>query len=198
MPDAPVHIVREEILSDFYYPLKNITFEQHGADGDPQIRSHEVYDNASGAAVLLYNRARRSVVLTRQLRIGARLNGHHGVLLEASAGVLDGADPAVCASATVRAQTGYAIELVQPVLTLFMSPGTTTERLHLFVAEYAPGQRQVGADDASGNDADSEVVELDFDDALAMVERGEIVDAKTVLLLLHLERKILGRHGEAS
>jgi nudix-type nucleoside diphosphatase (YffH/AdpP family) len=201
MPDTPVHIVREEILSDFYYPLKNITFAQAREDGATRVQSREVYDSASGAAVLLYNRARRAVVLTRQFRSGARLNGHHGFLLEAVAGVLDGADPAARARAEAREETGYAVDHVQPVLQLFMSPGVSTECLHLFVAEYAPDQRRVGDGDGGGKPEegeDIEVVELDFDDALAMVGRGEIVDAKTVLLLWHLERTLLGRHGEAS
>lgn len=198
MPDDPVRIVREEILSDYYYPLKNITFEQRRRDGTPQVESREVYDSASGAAVLLYNRPRRSVVLTRQFRIGARLNGHGGFLLEAAAGVLDGADPAERAIAEAREETGYALDHVQPALQLFVSPGATTERLHLFVAEYDPGQRRDAGGGKPEEGEDIDVVELDFDDALAMVERGDIVDAKTVLLLLYLERTILGRHGEAS
>lgn len=198
MPDDPVRIVREEILSDYHYPLKNITFEQRRRDGTPQVESREVYDSASGAAVLLYNRPRRSVVLTRQFRIGARLSGHDGFLLEAVAGVLDGADPAARAIAEAREGTGYAVDHVQPALQLFISPGATTERLHLFVAEYDPGQPRDAGGGKPEEGEDIDVVELDFDDALAMVERGEIVDAKTVLLLLHLERTILGRHGEAS
>jgi nudix-type nucleoside diphosphatase (YffH/AdpP family) len=198
MSDDTVRIVRVETLSDHYLPLKNVTYAQRRHDGTVQVQSHEIYDSASGAAVLLYNRAHRSVVLTRQFRIGARLAGHDGFLLEAAAGMLDGADPATRALAEAREETGYAIDHVQPALDLYVSPGSTTERLHLFVAEYERAQR---CDRGGGNPEegeDIEVVELDFDDALAMVETGDIVDAKTVLLLLYLERKILGRHGEAS
>jgi nudix-type nucleoside diphosphatase (YffH/AdpP family) len=198
MPSDTVRIVREEILSDHYLPLKNVTYARRRQDGELQVQSREVYDNADGAAVLLYNRAHRSVVLTRQFRIGARLAGHDGFLLEAAAGMLDGADPATRALAEAREETGYAIDRVQPALQLYVSPGSTTERIHLFVAEY---ERERRCDEGGGNPEegeDIEVVELDFDDALAMVETGDIVDAKTVLLLQHLERKILGRHGEAS
>ena len=193
-----VRIVREEILSDHYLPLKNVTYAQRRQDGELQVQSREVYDCADGAAVLLYNRAHRSVVLTRQFRLGARLAGHDGYLLEAAAGMLDGADPAERAMAEAREETGYAIDHVQPALQLYVSPGATTERIHLFVAEYDRARRR---DDGGGNPGegeDIEVVELDFDDALAMIETGDIVDAKTVLLLMHLERKVLGRHGEAS
>jgi nudix-type nucleoside diphosphatase (YffH/AdpP family) len=193
-----VRIVREEILSDHYLPLKNVTYAQRRQDGEPQVRSREIYDCADGAAVLLYNRAHRSVVLTRQFRLGARLAGHDGYLLEAAAGMLDGADPAERAIAEAREETGYDIDRVQPALQLYVSPGSTTERIHLFVAEYDRARR---CDAGGGNPEegeDIEVVELDFDDALAMVETGDIVDAKTVLLLMYLERKVLGRHGEAS
>jgi nudix-type nucleoside diphosphatase (YffH/AdpP family) len=198
MSDDTVRIVREEILSDHYLPLKNVTYAQRRHDGDLQVQSREVYDNADGAAVLLYDRIHRSVVLTRQFRIGARLAGHDGFLLEAAAGMLDGADPATRALAEAREETGYDIDRVQPALQLYASPASTTERIHLFVAEYDRGRRR---DDGGGNaeeGEDIEVVELDFDDALAMVDTGAIVDAKTVLLLMYLERKVLGRHGEAS
>jgi nudix-type nucleoside diphosphatase (YffH/AdpP family) len=193
-----VRIVREEILSDHYLPLKNVTYAQRRQDGELQVQSREVYDCADGAAVLLYNRPHRSVVLTRQFRLGARLAGHDGYLLEAAAGMLDGADPAARAIAEAREETGYDIDHVQPALQLYVSPGSTTERIHLFVAEYDRARR---CDAGGGNPEegeDIEVVELDFDDALAMVETGDIVDAKTVLLLMYLERKVLGRHGEAS
>jgi nudix-type nucleoside diphosphatase (YffH/AdpP family) len=193
-----VRIVREEILSDHYLPLKNVTYAQRRQDGELQVQSREVYDCADGAAVLLYNRAHRSVVLTRQFRLGARLAGHDGYLLEAAAGMLDGADPAERAMVEAREETGYAIEHVQPALQLYVSPGSTTERIHLFVAEYDRARRcDVGGGNPEEGE-DIEVVELDFDDALAMVETGDIVDAKTVLLLMYLERKVLGRHGEAS
>lgn len=198
MSSDTVRIVREEILSDHYLPLKNVTYAQRRHDGNLQVQSREVYDNADGAAVLLYNRTHRSVVLTRQFRIGARLAGHDGFLLEAAAGMLDGADPAERALAEAREETGYDIDRVHPALQLYASPASTTERIHLFVAEYDRGRRR---DDGGGNaeeGEDIEVVELDFDDALAMVDTGAIVDAKTVLLLMYLERKVLGRHGEAS
>jgi nudix-type nucleoside diphosphatase (YffH/AdpP family) len=117
--------------------------------------------------------------------------------LEATAGVLDGAAPEERAKAEAREETGYDIDRLEPVMTLYPSPGSLTERIHLFTAEYDPARRcgKGGGKPAEGEDI--EVVELEFDDALAMIDTGEIVDTKTVLLLLHLERKVLGRH-EAS
>jgi nudix-type nucleoside diphosphatase (YffH/AdpP family) len=200
MAEDKIRIVGEKILSDDYYPLKKVTYEQRrddDGDGGWQEQQREVYDSASGAAVLLYNRERRTVVLTRQFRIGARLNGHDGFLLEAAAGVLDDAPPAERAKAEAREETGYELERLDPVMELFVSPGSITERIHLFVAEYDPARRCGRGGGLPEEGEDIQVVELDFDDALAMIETGGIIDAKTVLLLLHLERKVLGRH-EAS
>jgi nudix-type nucleoside diphosphatase (YffH/AdpP family) len=197
MADDRIRIVGEKILSDDYYPLKKLKYELRRLDGSRQEQEREVYDAASGAAVLLYNRERRTVVLTRQFRLGAFLNGGDGFLLEAAAGVLDGAAPADRVIAEAREETGYEIERVEPVMQLFPSPGSLTERIHLFAAEYDPARRCGPGGGKAEEGEDIEVVEMDFDDALALVETGGIVDAKTVLLLLHLERKVLGRH-EAS
>jgi len=198
MADGDIRITGNDILSDGYYPLRKVGYVQRRSDGAVQEQQREVYDSASGAAVLPYNRERRSVVLTRQFRIGAKLNGHDGFLLEAPAGVLDDADPAERARAEALEETGYALRRMEQVLQLFPSPGTTTERIHLFVAEYDPALRPGPGGGKVEEGEDIEVVDMDFDDALARIETGEIVDAKTVLLLLHLERKVLGRHGEAS
>jgi nudix-type nucleoside diphosphatase (YffH/AdpP family) len=197
MADHRIRIVGETMLSDDYYPLKKVKYAQLRSDGGWQEQEREVYDAASGAAVLLYNRERRSVVLTRQFRLGACLNGSDGFLLEATAGVLDGAAPAERVKAEAREETGYEIGHVEPVMQLFVSPGALTERIHLFTAEYDPSRRCGDGGGKPEEGEDIEVVELAFDDALAMIDTGDIVDAKTVLLLLHLERKVLGRH-EAS
>jgi nudix-type nucleoside diphosphatase (YffH/AdpP family) len=197
MAESRIRIVGEHILSDDYYTLKKVKYEQQRRDGSWQQQEREVYDAASGAAVLLYNRERRTVVLTRQFRLGAYLNGGDGFLLEAAAGVLEGADPADRVKREAREETGYEIERVEPVMQLFPSPGSLTERIHLFTAEYDPARRCGPGGGKAEEGEDIEVVEMDFDDALALIETGGINDAKTVLLLLHLERKVLGRH-EAS
>ena len=202
MAEPRIRIAGEEILSDDYYPLKKVTYEQLRRDGGWQEQQREVYDAASGAAVLLYNRERRTVVLTRQFRLGARLSapigGHDGFLLEAAAGVLDDdAPPGERARIEAREETGYEIERVEPVMQLFPSPGSLTEKIHLFVAEYDPARRCGDGGGKPEEGEDIEVIEMDFDDALALIDSGGIVDAKTVLLLLHLERRVLGRH-EAS
>jgi len=197
MAEQRIRIVGENILADDYYPLRKVSYEQLRRDGSWQAQQREVYDSASGAAVMLYNRERRTVILTRQFRIGARLNGSDGFLLEATAGVLDDAAPAERARREACEETGYQVERLDPVMALYVSPGSITERIHLFVAEYDPARRCGPGGGKPEEGEDIEVVEMDFDDALAMIDTGGIDDAKTVLLLLHLERRVLGRH-EAS
>lgn len=197
MAEDRVRIVGEQLLCNDHYPLRKVSYEQLRGDGSWQTQAREVYDAASGAAVLLYNRERRSVVLTRQFRLGARLNGSDGFLLEAAAGVLDGAAPEERVTREAREETGYEIAQLEPVMQLFVSPGSLTERIHLFTAAYDPAKRCGAGGGKPEEGEDIEVVELAFDDALAMIDTGDIVDAKTVLLLLHLERQVLGRH-EAS
>jgi nudix-type nucleoside diphosphatase (YffH/AdpP family) len=187
MEQDKVRIVGEALLSAEYYPLKNITYEQRREDGSWQRQVREVYDCASGAAVLLYDLARRTVLLTRQFRIGAHMAGHQGFLLEAAAGVLDGASPEQRIRDEIREETGYRVDRVDKVLELFASPASLTERVHYFVAPYDPGMREGDGGGKRDEGEDIEVVELSFEDALARVASGEIADAKTVVLLQYLQ-----------
>src|SRR3712207_351398 len=135
MQDDPIRIVDEQILSNDYYPLTKTTYEQRRADGGVQVESREVYHSDSGATALLYNRDGRTVLFTRQFRIGARLAGHHGFMIETAAGVLEGADPLARIRAEIREELGYAVDDLRHVMTLFASPGTLTERVHYYVGE---------------------------------------------------------------
>jgi nudix-type nucleoside diphosphatase (YffH/AdpP family) len=187
MDQDTVRIIDEKLLSDEYYPLKNVTYEQRRPDGSWQRETHEVYDAASGAAVLLVDLKRRMLLLTRQFRIGARLAGHHGFLVEAAAGVLDGASPEDRIRAEIREETGYRVENVDKVMELFASPGSLTERVHYFVASYDPSMREGPGGGKQEEGENIEVLELGFEDAFARVASGEIADAKTVVLLQYLQ-----------
>jgi nudix-type nucleoside diphosphatase (YffH/AdpP family) len=187
MQDDTIRIVGEQVLSDNYYPLKNVTYEQRRHDGTWQTETREVYDAASGAAVLLYNLEQRTILLTRQFRIGARLSGHEGFLLEVPAGVLDGARPEDRIRKEILEETGYKVDRVDKVLELFASPGSMTERVHYFVAAYEPSMRQNKGGGNKDEGEDIEVVELGFEDALARAASGEIADVKTVVLLQYLQ-----------
>jgi nudix-type nucleoside diphosphatase (YffH/AdpP family) len=178
-----VRILTTEILSQRKYLLRFVTFAWRRGDGSWQEQKREVYDKGDGAVVLLYNRAQSSVILIRQFRLPAFLNGYRGALIEAPAGVLDGAAPEVRIHEEVSEETGYAVHEVKKLFEAFMSPGAFTEKLHFFVAEFDPKARPGAGGGLKDEGEDIEVLELDFAKALAMIDAGEIVDAKTIMLL---------------
>lgn len=178
-----VRITATDVLSDNWYVLRRFTFDYRRRDGVWQSLQREAYDRGNGAAILLYNRARGTVVLTRQFRLPAFVNDHDGMLIEVCAGLLDQDDPETCIRKETEEETGYRITHVRKVLEAFMSPGSVTEKLHFFVGEYT-GEDKVSEGGGLAHDGeDVEVLEPTLDEALAMVERGEIMDAKTILLL---------------
>jgi nudix-type nucleoside diphosphatase (YffH/AdpP family) len=187
MQDDPIRIVGQDVLSDHYSALTQVTYEQRRHDGSWQRETREVYDSPSGAAVLLYDLERRTVLLTRQFRIGARLAGHDGFLVEAAAGILDGASPEQRIRAEILEETGYRVDRVDKVLELFASPSALTERVHYFVAAYSQAMHENDGGGKHDEGEDIEVVELSFEDAIARVASGEIADAKTVILLQYLQ-----------
>ena len=133
-----VRHIRETLLSDNWYTLKKYTFELQRRDGRWQEQSREAYDRGNGAVILLYNREKRTVVLTRQFRFPVFTHGHDGYLIEAAAGLLDNASPEARIVAEAEEETGFRVTRVEPVFTVFMSPGSVTEKLYFFIAEYQP------------------------------------------------------------
>ncbi|MGA3047191.1 MAG: NUDIX domain-containing protein [Terracidiphilus sp.] len=180
-----VRIKNVETLSDDWYVLKKTTFDFLRRDGTWQQQSRETYDRGNGATVLLYNLERRTVVLTRQFRFPAYVNGHSGMLIEAAAGLLDKATPEERIKAEVEEETGYRIDHVHKVFEAFMSPGSVTEKLYFFVAEYDSGSKRALGGGNSAEGEDIEVLELSIGDAIAAIECGEIADGKTIMLLQH-------------
>ena len=178
-----IRIKKVEVLSAGWSTLKKTTYDFRRRDGSWQTQSRETYDRGDGCAVLLYNRARRTVLLIRQFRYPAYVNGHPEPMIEVCAGLLDTADPESCIRKETAEETGYRIDRPVKVLESFMSPGSVTERLHLFVAEYDPSSRVTAGGGVESEEEDIETLELGFDQALAMVESGEILDAKTIMLL---------------
>ena len=179
-------IVEHREQADDWFVLKKNIFDYRHSSGRWQRLQRETYDRGDGAALLLFNRARGTVVLTRQFRFPAYANGlADGMLVEACAGLLDNEAPEVAIRREVEEETGFAVRMPRKVFEAFMSPGSVTERLHFFVAEYEPGDRvsQGGGDASEGEDI--EVLELPLDRALAMIGSGEIQDGKTIMLLQH-------------
>jgi nudix-type nucleoside diphosphatase (YffH/AdpP family) len=191
MQTSAVMIIDETLLSDNWYILKKITFERTARDGSRQRQAREVYDRGNGATILLYNDAQRTVILTRQFRLPAFVNGHDGYLIETAAGLLDDASPEERIRLEAEEETGYRIGAVESVFTAFMSPGSVTERLHFFMAPYVAADRINAGGGLAEEGEDIEVLELNYDAAFAMVHNGEIVDGKTIMLLQQLELRHL-------
>ena len=178
-----IRIKKVEVLSAGWSTLKKTTYDFRRRDGSWQTQSRETYDRGDGCAVLLYNRERHTVLLIRQFRFPAYVNGHPEPMIEVCAGLLDTADPESCIKKETEEETGYHIDRPVKVLESFMSPGSVTERLHLFVAEYHPSSRVTAGGGVESEEEDIETLELGIDQALAMVKSGEILDAKTIMLL---------------
>src|SRR6266851_486435 len=178
-----IRVKNVRLLSDNHYTLKTTTFEWRRANGEWQTQHRESYDRGNGATLLPYNLAQRSVVLVRQFRYPAFVNGHDDLLIEAAAGLLDNASPEMRIRAEAEEETGYRLGDIRKVFEAFMSPGAITEKLHFFVAEYEAGMRVGSGGGIASEGEDIEVLELPIDSALAMIGDGRIVDAKTIMLL---------------
>lgn len=182
-----VRNLNTEVLSDNWYVLRKVTFEWQKKNGEWQKQSREAYDRGNGATILLYNNTSKTVILTNQFRMPTYVNGNEtGMLIEACAGLLDKDDAENCIKRETEEETGYKISHVQKVFEAYMSPGSVTETLYFFVAEYAKEQK---VNDGGGvvDEEDIEVLELDFKKALQMIENGEIKDGKTIMLLQYAQ-----------
>jgi len=187
-----IRVKNVRVLSDNYATVTETTFDYRRADGEWQTQTRETYDRGNCATVLPYNLKQRSVILVRQFRYPAYVNGYDDLLIEAAAGVLDGETPEVRIRAEAEEETGYRLGEIRKIFEAFSSPGSITEKLHFFVAEYDPSMRIGGGGGLAEEGEDIEVLELPIDQALAMIADGRIVDAKTIMLLqyaaLHIFR----------
>jgi nudix-type nucleoside diphosphatase (YffH/AdpP family) len=180
-----VRIQKSTTLSKQRYELKSVEFSWRRNDGEMQSLKREVYEKGNGATILLYHRARRSVVLIRQFRLPTFLNGYRKELIEVAAGMLDDATPEDRIRAEVEEETGYSVHHVEKVFEAFMSPGALSEKLFFFIAEYDPASRTGTGGGLKHEGEDITVLELPFDEAFAMIGDGRICDAKTIMLLQH-------------
>lgn len=181
-----VRVETVETLSNDWYVLKKTTFAYHRNDGVWQTQSRETYDRGDGAVILLCDASRKTVVLVRQFRFPAFVNGYDDLLIEAPAGLLDNADPAERIRLEAEEETGFRVDDVRHVFTAFMSPGSVTEKLYFYVGAYTKADQ---AGPGGGNEAegeDIEVLELHIDDAMRMISDGRICDGKTIMLLQHV------------
>ncbi|WP_432700467.1 GDP-mannose pyrophosphatase [Kluyvera cryocrescens] len=183
---AQVRIIENQTLANDWYLLKKYTFDLQRRNGQWQRQSREVYDRGNGATLLLYNRDARTVILTRQFRFPTYINGHNGYLIETAAGLLDNMAAEQRIKAEAEEETGYQISHVEKVFEAFMSPGSVTEKLHFFIAEYSPENRVSAGGGIEAEGEDIEVLEMPIADALAAIDNGLIIDGKTIMLLYHM------------
>jgi nudix-type nucleoside diphosphatase (YffH/AdpP family) len=178
-----IRVQNVRLLSDNHYTLKTTTFEWRRANGEWQTQARETYDRGNGATLLPYNLVQRTVVLVRQFRYPAYVNGHDDLMIEAAAGLLDKESPEVRIRAEAEEETGYRLGDITKVFEAFMSPGSVTEKLHFFVAAYEPRMRIGSGGGIADEGEDIEVLELPIREALDMISDGRIADAKTIMLL---------------
>ncbi len=192
MPYNKIKIKKTEILSDNWYTLKKITYDYLKRNGSWQTQSRETYDRGNGATILLYNRNFKTVILTRQFRLPSFINGNStGMLIESCAGLLDKDNAEDCIKRETEEETGYKISTVKKIFEAYMSPGSVTEVLYFFIAEYSSNMKINEGGGVAHEQEDIEVLEIKFDTALNMVDTGEIKDGKTIILLQYLRLKNL-------
>ena len=186
MKNNNVKIQQTEILSKNWYTLKKVTYDYLKKDGQWQSQSREAYDRGNGAAILLYNQETQTVILTRQFRMPTYINGNEtGMMIEVCAGLLDEHDAEECIRRETEEETGYKIKEVRKILEAYMSPGSVTEKLYFFIAEYSKDMKMTEGGGLEHEQEDIDVLELPFEKAFQMIDTGEICDAKTIMLLLY-------------
>ncbi|MFG2195942.1 NUDIX domain-containing protein [Streptomyces sp. NPDC048639] len=179
-----VRITDVQVLSCDWYVLRRTTFDYCHNDGRWSREQRETYDRGDGATILLHDTHRRTVLLTSQFRLPAYVNGHpDGMLIETAAGLLDGEGPEEAIRREAAEETGHFVGTAEQVFTVYMSPGSVTERLHFFAAPYGPSTATGDGGGVAAEGEDITTVELPFDEALEMVRHGAIADAKTIMLL---------------
>jgi nudix-type nucleoside diphosphatase (YffH/AdpP family) len=188
MENQKVKILSAEILSDNWYTLRKVTFDYLTKDGKWQRQSREAYDRGNGATILLYNKEQKTVILTRQFRLPSFINGNPtGMLIEACAGLLDKDNPENCIKRETEEETGYKVKDVRKIFEAYMSPGSVTEILYFFVAEYSKTMKINDGGGVAQEEEDIEVLEFTLDHSMQMIETGEIKDGKTIILLQYVK-----------
>ncbi|WP_338407795.1 GDP-mannose pyrophosphatase NudK [uncultured Flavobacterium sp.] len=184
MSKTIIKIQKTELLSNNWYLLNKVTYNYQKEDNTVETHIREVYDRGNGAAILLYNSAEKTVILTRQFRLPTYLNGNKtGMMIEVCAGLLDKDNPKQCIIRETEEETGYRLPVVRKVFETYMSPGAVTEILYLFVGEYEATMKVNQGGGLASEHENIEVLEMTFDEAFEMIQSGEIKDAKTIMLL---------------
>ncbi|WP_299434799.1 NUDIX domain-containing protein [uncultured Maribacter sp.] len=192
MKYGKVRNVIKDLLSDNWYTLSKFSFEYLREDGVWEKQEREVYDCGDAAAILLYNKQKQTVVLTKQFRMPVfqnetELELGNGMMVEVCAGLLDGDTPEVCIIKEAIEETGYKIDVVTKVFESFMVPGTVMQKVHFFVGEYKEENKISAGGGADYETENIEVLEVSLEEAISWVQNGKIKDGKTIMLLQHAQ-----------
>lgn len=191
MNNPRIRNLKTELLSDNWYELRKCIFEYQKKNGTWETQEREAYDRGNGATILLYNRKQNTVILTRQFRIPTYINGNDsGMLIESCAGLLDSDNAEDCIKRETEEETGYTISAVEKIFEAYMSPGSVTEIVHFFIAEYDSSMKTGDGGGVDDEQEEIEVLELPIGEAMNMITTGVIKDGKTILLLQHLILKL--------
>jgi len=188
---AQVKINDTKILSNEHYVLKQIDFEQQKKNGEWEKQQREVFDHGNAVTALLYNKENKTVILTKQFRIATYINGNEsGMLTETCAGLIDNNEtPEATIKREIKEETGYEVENVEKVYQAYTSAGSLTELLYLYIASYAKEQKVSAGGGLAKEGEQLQIMEIPFEQAIQMLERGEIQDAKTIILLQYAQLK---------
>ncbi|PDT85252.1 NUDIX domain-containing protein [Sinorhizobium sp. BJ1] len=181
--DQRFRIIDRRTLWNGFVNLEQITLEQMMSDGSTARLVREVHDHGRAATILLFDPERQMVVLVRQLRLPVFLQGESGYLIEAPAGLLDGEAPEVAICREAMEETGYHIESALHLFDAYMSPGSITERTSFFLGRIDTSKKVAPGGGLAHEGEDIEVLEIPFEEAIAMIGTGEVCDAKTIMLL---------------
>ncbi|MEP1489985.1 MAG: NUDIX domain-containing protein [Algibacter sp.] len=177
-----------KLLSDNFYILKKLTFDYQMRDGSWVTQSREVYNRGDGAGILLYNKEKQTVILTKQFRMPTYMNDNKdGLLVEVCAGMLDLDNPEACIIRETEEEVGYRIKDVKKVYEAYTSPGVLTEKMHFFIAEYTDDMKVSNGGGLESEHEDIEVLEMSFTDAVNMLNTGKINDMRTIVLLQYAQ-----------
>jgi len=176
-----------KLLSNDKYNLKKVTFDYKLNNGNWVTKSREVYNRGDGASIMLYNSAKKTIILVKQFRLPTYFNGNStGFLIEVCAGMLDKDNPVDCIIRETEEEVGYRVKDVKKIYEAYTSPGVMTEKMHFFIAAYTDDMQVSAGGGLESEHEDIEVLEIPFNQAKKMIETGEIKDMRTILLIQYV------------
>ena len=188
MSNKQVKNIEKKVLSDNYYILNRVSFDYLMKSGEWVNQMREVYDRGDGAGILLYNKQKQTIILTKQFRMPTYLNDNKdGFLVEVCAGLLDQDNPEACIIRETEEEVGYRLKSVKKIYEGYSSPGVMTEKMHFFVGEYTDDMKVSAGGGLASEHEDIEVLEIPFEKAVSMLDNGEIVDTRTIVLLQYAQ-----------